>query len=97
MSGDWSLEWVSKKLYNLVNRTGEEAVDVTFSAHGPMVVGMFGQSNWTQSADVIGDGDGIQKVMAAGYGARANPPYILIEWTDPSGKQREQKVEIPHG
>ncbi|MCK0516981.1 hypothetical protein [Williamsia sp. DF01-3] len=96
MSGDWSLEWRSGSLYDLVNRTGEDVTSVRFSAHGPMVSGMFGQRDWTQTVDAVPNGGGIQKVFKAAYGAKANPPYILVEWTDPAGQEWTQHLEVPH-
>lgn len=76
----WTLEHVSDKIFRITNRTGSNAVNVTMSALGPVLMTTQGERNWSQSFDIVPDGSGPAIVMELAIFTDGSSPSIRIVW-----------------
>ena len=83
MHRNWTIALVQGAAYAVRNHTGYVATDVEMSAHGPVTVGPFGQTNWRHIYDEILPARAIQEIFGRAWGAET--PYRRIEWTGRAG------------
>ena len=92
MHRNWTIALVQGAAYAVRNHTGYVATDVEMSAHGPVTVGPFGQTNWRHIYDEILPARAIQEIFGRAWGCRDPVPSNRMDGS--CGIRRAENVEI---
>jgi hypothetical protein len=73
---DWRLDRMLGNTVSLVNRSGDDAIEVVVSAVGPVVVG--GQRDWSRNFGRVHAGASIEVKYAKGWSSER--PALRVTW-----------------